>query len=195
MTDYADEKLSPACRGGSARIVALEIISARRPNRGKNPKLVAIARPPVPVPVSKTRTRRGTRPGTRTRERTEKTNDTTATNEERQARQDTNKTRNEQTTENIVDLGTYGYFVTEVFCQILAAFAFASSSDTVHNSADREANLIYFLHCPEGIKTVHRWALRLLDISPHTGVFRLDVAACRRGNGDLSIWETCQGLI
>ena len=34
-----------------------------------------------------------------------------------------------------------------------------------------------------------------LDISPHTGVFRLDVTACRRSNGDLSGWETCQGLI
>ena len=194
MTDYADEKLSPACSGGSAGIVALEILSARRPNRGKNPKLVAIARPPVPVPVSKTRTRRGTRPGTRT-EKEPKNNDTTATNEERQARQDDEQDEKQTDDRNIVDLGTYGYFVTEVFCQILAAFAFASSSDTVHNSADREANLIYFLHCPEGIKTVHRWALRLLDISPHTGVFRLDVAACRRGNGDLSICETCQGLI
>ena len=53
----------------------------------------------------------------------------------------------------------------------------------LHNRADREDNLIYFLHCPEGIKTVHRWALRLLDISP-----------CRRSNDDISSWETCQGL-
>ena len=70
----------------------------------------------------------------------------------------------------------------------MAAVAWASFADTLHNSADRDENLIYY---PEGIKTVHRWALRLLDISPHTGVLLCGFPTCRRRTGNLS----CSGFL
>ena len=120
----------------------------RRPNRGKNP-------PPVPAPE-------GERTRNQQRKRKEERNTKNKTRDRHNKRGKTTTAR---------DPGDIW-----VLCDQRALpggrFGFRRSSfNTLHVSADREVNLIYFLHCPEGIKTVHRWALRLLDICPHTGVF------------------------